>query len=156
MIKKKEVTTEVEVKSTEVAETKKSLPPTSKSFLEVEEPELYVDILKVDNWPPQYTKKWCKKEKMPSGRSGNWVTVDKKHPDFKGIRPVIDHTPEQSFVTNGDLILCCMRKETHDKLTAHRNEVAKRAQSKAKDTYNAELEKLKSNLGRKGDLRIIE
>lgn len=155
MITKKEKKTAVEAVAEEPK--KSSLPPVSqKSFLEIEEPELYIDILRVDNWPANYAQKWCKKEKMPNFRLGNWVAVDKNHPDFKGIKPVIDHTPKESYVTNGDLILCCMRKETHEKLWDLREERNRRVSEKAEESYKSDIDRLRSNLKRKGDLRVIE
>lgn len=90
---------------------------TNKPFLEVEEAPKKQGILAVTNVNPNYRVRWCGKAGMPaSNRKGIYVVIDKRHPDFKGMTVQRDDTPDASYITIGDLILCATRKETSDKV----------------------------------------
>ena len=70
------------------------------------------DPFRIYDENPNYIYRWCLKTKMANSRRGIWHTVPREHSDFEGLRVEIDHTPDQSFFSFGDLILCCARKET--------------------------------------------
>lgn len=99
--------------STKVEEQKKPEEDSSARFLQVETFDGDLSkSLNIYNENPLYVYHWCAKSKMANSRRGIWHTVPRNHPDFKGLRVENDHSPDQSFFSCGDLILCCARKET--------------------------------------------
>ena len=102
--------------------------PRVKDFMEIEQVrDMDKYPLTVYNFPPKYVARWCYKGKMSVGRRGIWLTVDKRHPDFEEVKVEIDDSPEASYFSFGDLVLCCARRETVDsRRIAHAEKISKR------------------------------
>uniref|UniRef100_A0A6H1ZCB1 Uncharacterized protein n=1 Tax=viral metagenome TaxID=1070528 RepID=A0A6H1ZCB1_9ZZZZ len=124
-----------------------------KPFLEITEPSVVVDPFEVKNWPGQYEKHWCLEKKVSHGRKGDWVVVDRTHPDFKGIEVPIDQSPDQTFIRYMDVILCCMRKETAIKKRDALNAKVKNKTEAVTNKYRAGVGKLAKATGAGGSRR---
>lgn len=103
---------------------RKAIEAPKVSFLEIETTNRGTSVsLNIYNENPAYVYRWCAKNKMANNRRGIWHTVKREHPDFDGLRVEIDHSPEQSFFSCGDLILCCARKETIEAIRKQKREM---------------------------------
>lgn len=138
---------------TPTVEEQKPLP----TFIEVEEPEIRIDVLKLSHPNPNYTYRWCQESKVSNGRSGMWHVVDKKHPDFASLRVPIDHTPDKTFFRFKDLVLCCCRKETADKRRKlHLDSVKARSEHVGKK-FGEDIKKIQKSLGNRSEaLSVLE
>jgi hypothetical protein len=83
---------------------------------------------------------------MANGVKDIWHTVPKGHPDFIGLRVEVDHTPEQSYFTCGDLVLCCARKETVEARRKANQEKMKRREA----LMDAQTKEVLSRVSREG------
>lgn len=126
-------------------------------FIQIEEPIIAVDYLEVKDKNPNYEYHWCLKSRMSEGRIGNWVVVDKKHPDFRNLKVNADHSPNSSYISYKDLVLCCARKET---AVAMRKALAKKAEARSKaatENYEEKVGKVSRSLGdRKSALKLMK
>jgi len=104
-----------DIQAKKVAEPKVIEVSKNKPFLEIEEVAEGVDGLEVINRNPNYYYRWCRESDVGTGRTDIWNVLDRKHPDFSGLRVNIDHSPDKSFIRFKDLILCCARIETREK-----------------------------------------
>lgn len=118
-----------------------------KDFLSIEKPITHIDPLEVLGKNPRYEYRWCLKSKMAEGRFGHWVSVDRRHPDFKDIRVHADHSPDKSFFMYKDLILCCTRKETAQAYRQMQREKVKARTKAVTDNYEDKVGKVKRALG---------
>lgn len=95
------------------SEVKESPVVPAPSFVDIElTPPLRINPLTIYDANPNYAYRWCRKDMMAGNRKDIWHSVDKSHPDFKGLRVAIDHSRDHTYFSYGDLILCCCRKET--------------------------------------------
>jgi len=139
--------------TSEVADAK---PTPAKPFIEViEKPSLDRNVLAVLNKNPMYAYQWVPKIEMAGNRYGHWITLDKTHPDFKGIRVEVDHSPDQTYISLGDLILCCCRKETFVAWEKAVNEQASGSDEKVDKQFEKDIEEERSMLTRKKDLKVL-
>lgn len=116
--------------------------PETKPFLDIENPYLMDDPLKVINPNPLYEFRWCLADKMAGNRIGHWTVVDKTHSDFKNIRVLVDHAPDKTYFKYKDVILCCMRKETNDKIRKFKEDKIKKITKSFTKTYEKDVNKL--------------
>ena len=131
-----------------IIKTSKAVPTSNKPFLQIEEPRDGGDLI-FYNPNPAYAYRYTHKEKMASGRYKHWVRLDKKHPDLKDMEYARDDTPDQSFVTAGDLILSCCRIETYQKMMAKRKAKTDARTSQPTKSFKGEINKLKKGMGSK-------
>src|SRR3990167_3813867 len=89
---------------------------------------------------------WVNMNNLSSNRSEYWVVIDKTHPDFKNVRVVRDDTPDNTMFTRGDLVLCCMHKDTYNQREKQKQNVVRR-----KTDYQEKFDKEKiERIGREG------
>lgn len=156
--KKDQSVLEKEVEKVDEAKVVAPSSPTSdyKPFIEIiEEPQLTRNVLEVMDKNPRYAYQWCPKNEMAGNRYSFWLVMDKTHPDFKDIRVHIDHSPDQTCITYGDLILCVCMAETFEAWQKMANEDAKHSGDKVKKEYENKIEEERSNLARKKDLKVL-
>ena len=127
------------------------------TFAQVEEPAANLDTLAVYGKPKAYEFRWCQEGRVSNGRSGSWIVVDRNHPDFKGLRIEIDHTPDQTFFKYRDLILCCVRKETADKKRLLLRERTKAKSQEVSGKYRENVGKIQKSLGNQSEaIRLMD
>jgi hypothetical protein len=116
-------------------------------FLAVEQVrDMNVYPLTVYNMPEKYIGRWCNKANMSTGRRGIWYTIDRTHPDFKELRVEIDDSPELSYFSHGDLVLCCARRETvESRRQAHADKISKRT-----SRFEGNVKETMARVGREG------
>lgn len=145
---KKNASDELVQTALKTLKTSKAVPTSTKPFLQVEEPRDGGDLLYY-NENPNYAYRYTHREKMASGRYKHWVRLDKRHPDFKDMEYARDDTPDQSFVTAGDLILSCCRIETYNKMMNLRRLKTEARSAKPAKAFKNEISKLKKQMGAK-------
>jgi hypothetical protein len=112
-----------EVEKQEVPATTVEVKPavtsaqTIEPFIKVEEykPVGQLDAVFLDEGlAKMYALSWQKKAVLGSNRVGIWHVVDKKHPHFtsKVLSVQADHTPDKSYYSVDELVLCVARQET--------------------------------------------
>ena len=100
-----------------VEEPKAQKVETAKPFIEVEE---YKPVGKLDAYftdpviEKTYRLRWLEKSVLGSNRSGIWHVIDKKHDHFKPsvLHVEVDHTPNKTYYSVDELVLCVTRSET--------------------------------------------
>lgn len=127
------------------------------TFVQVEEPAINVDALKVLTPNLNYVYHWCRESNVSNGRSGMWVVVDKKHPDFVRMSVPIDHAPNNTFFKYKDLILCCVRKETAEKRRKlHSDKIKARLKSTDKK-FGEDIKRIQKSLGSRSEaIKVME
>lgn len=154
--KKTSVVADVKGTDEEAVKAVLSAPTKHKPFIEViEEPVATRNVLEVMNKNPMYAYQWNPKREMANSRHGHWLTLNKTHPDFKGVRVHIDHTPNESFISFEDLILCVTRKETFNKWFKAENEKGRHGEASITKEFKNQIEEERSKLDRKKDLKIL-
>lgn len=94
-----------------------------KRFLQVEEvlPRTE-DWTAIFNKNPLYKYRWCNGNEMHNGTRGIWHRLDKTHEDFRKLRVNADHTPDKSYISYNEMVLCVSRRETVDRADAEHME----------------------------------
>ncbi|OFY95250.1 MAG: hypothetical protein A2309_02975 [Bacteroidetes bacterium RIFOXYB2_FULL_35_7] len=100
------------------------------------------------NANPTYCYRWKNKNQMAGKRSGYWLVLDKTHPEFKDLKVVEDHTPNETFYTIGDLILCCMHKDTHRQIINQKQENAIQLGKEFEEKSKATEERINKSKGK--------
>jgi hypothetical protein len=127
------------------------------TFIQVEEPNIKVDTLKIYSPNPSYEYHWCNEVNVSNGRSGMWVVVDKNHPDFKNLRVQIDHAIDKSFFKFKDLILCCARKETAVKRRQMHSDIIRNRSKSVDRKFGENVKKIQKSLGDRSEaIRTME
>ena len=127
------------------------------TFIQVGEPTTHIDTLKIFNANPAYVFRWCQEGNVSNGRSGEWYVVDRNHPDFKGLRAALDHSPEESFIKFKDLILCCVRKETAEKKRQLLSDRTKARSRSISERYKTNVGKIQKSLGNQSEaIRLMD
>lgn len=127
------------------------------TFAQVEEPSVRIDTLKVYHRNPAYEYHWCREGDVSNGRSGSWIVVDRTHPDFKGLRIEIDHSPNETFFKYKDVILCCARKETVERKRQLLQEKTKARSEGITSRYKDNVGRIQKSLGNQSEaIRLMD
>lgn len=108
-----------------------------------------------------YKLHYCKKSILGSNRKGIWHVVDKRAHHFSpaNLQVTVDHTPDKSYYSVDELVLCVARQETVTNRNRSIQERTNQSIAAIKETYRQDAARAVGDAGTKrsptfGDIKV--